>query len=166
MVDEVDGVMNRNIELRVELRKKSEKLAEVEESCKKAEGLVASSAKKLEDSRAALLACMREAKVALDVVFAKASSEPYAELPDADPMAFSMWLKAEVGQLVPLLDSVSDFGAYGATLAVACCFQVAGCDHLKKLGRVNHNFPSVEDVRGAAEHRACKNVCARFLKKF
>lgn len=68
--------------------------------------------------------------------------------------------------MVPLLDSVSDFGAYGATLTVARSFQVAGCDHLKKLGHVNHNFLSVEDVRGAAEDRACKNVCVRFLKKF
>lgn len=90
MVDEADGVMNHNIELRVELREKSEKLAEIEESCKMAKGLVASSAKKLEDSHTALLACMREVKVALDAVFAKAGSEPCAELLDTDPVAFSV----------------------------------------------------------------------------
>lgn len=127
---------------------------------------MASNAKRLEDSRAALLDCMREAKVDLDEVFARAGSEPCDNFPDADPAAFSVWLKAEVGQLVPLLDNVFYFGAYGATLAVARSFQATGCDHLKRLGRVNNNFPSVDDVRGAAENRACKNVCARFLKKF
>jgi len=88
MVDEVHGVMNCNIELRVEVREKQEKLMDVEESRKKAEGLAALNAKNLEDSRAALLNCMREAKVALDAVFVKASSEPCDELPDAGPMSF------------------------------------------------------------------------------
>ena len=109
---------------------------------------------------------MQEVKVALDTVFAKAGLESCEELLDADPMTFLVWLKAEVGQLILLLDSVLDFGAYGATLAVARSFQVAGCDHLKRLGHVNHNFPSVEEVQGATNDQACKNVCARFLKKF
>lgn len=52
---------------------------------------------KLEDSRAALLTFMQEVKVALDVVFAKASSEPCEELLDADHVVFSAWLKAKVG---------------------------------------------------------------------
>ena len=64
------------------------------------------------------------------------------------------------------MDNVADFGAYGATLTVARSFQAARCDHLKRLGRVNHNFPSLEDVRGAANDRLCKNVVARFLTKF
>ena len=84
--------------------------------------------------------------------------EPSEQLPEADPEAFSTWLKAEVGQLVPLLDNISDIEAYGATLAVAHFFQVTGCDHLKKLGRISHNFPSVEDVREAVDDRYCKNV--------
>ena len=64
------------------------------------------------------------------------------------------------------MENVADFGSYGATLAVAGSFQAAGCDHLKRLGRVNHNFPSLEDVRGAANDWLCKNVVARFLTKF
>ena len=107
---------------------------EVEESRKKAEGLVASSAQKLEESRNALLVCMREAKDALDAIFSKAGSKQSDRLPDADPKAFSTWLKSEIGQLVLLLDNVLDFGAYGATLAVARSFQVTGYDHLKNLG--------------------------------
>lgn len=148
------------------MREKVEKLTEVQESYKKAQGLVASNAKKLEDSRVAFLACMQEAKVALDTIFVKAGSEPGVELPEVDPVAFLSWLKAEVSQLVPLLDIVLDFGAYGVTLAVARSFQAAGCDHHKKLGQVNHNFPIIEDVRGATKDRAYKNVCEHFLKKF
>ena len=64
------------------------------------------------------------------------------------------------------MDSVANFGAYGAALAVARSFQAAGCDHLKRLGRVNHNFLSLEDVWGGANDRLCKNVGARFLMKF
>jgi len=33
-------------------------------------------------------------------------------------------------------------------------------------GHISHNFPSVEDVRGAAEDHYCKNMVVRFLKKF
>ena len=64
------------------------------------------------------------------------------------------------------MDSVADFGAYRATLAITRSFQATGCDHLKRLERVNHNFPSLEDVWGAANDRLCKNVVARFLMKF
>ena len=64
------------------------------------------------------------------------------------------------------MENVADFGAYGATLAIVRSFQDTRCDHLKRLGRVNHNFPSLEDVWGAANDRLCKNVVARFLTKF
>ena len=37
---------------------------------------------------------------------------------------------------------------------------------MKRLGRVNHGFPSLEDVRGVVSDRLCKNVVARFLMKF
>ena len=37
---------------------------------------------------------------------------------------------------------------------------------MKRLGRVNHGFPSLEDVRGAASDWLCKNVVERFLTKF
>ena len=49
-------------------------------------------AKKLEDSRATLLACMQEAKVSLDAVFAKGGSKLSEVLPNADPTTFSTWL--------------------------------------------------------------------------
>jgi hypothetical protein len=75
------------------LREKVEKLTEVQESYKKAEGLVASNAKKLEDARVALLTCMQEAKVALDTIFVKAGSEPDDELPKVDPVAFLSCLR-------------------------------------------------------------------------
>ena len=107
-------------------------------------------AKRLEDSRAALLACMQEAKVVIDSTFVKGSMESSGVLPEADPVVFSTWLQAELGQFSQLLDSVANFGAYGAALAVARSLQATGCDHLKRLGRVNHGFPSLEDVRGAA----------------
>ena len=87
-------------------------------------------------------------------------------MPEADLAAFFAWLQAELGQFSQLLDSVADFGAYEATLVVAQSFQAAGCDHLKRLGRVNHNFPSLAKVRGAANDRLCKNVVTRFLMKF
>ena len=37
---------------------------------------------------------------------------------------------------------------------------------MKRLGCVNHGFPSLEDVRGAACDWLCKNVVVRFLMKF
>lgn len=64
------------------------------------------------------------------------------------------------------MNNVSDFGAYGATLAVARSFQATRCDHLKKLGHVSHNFPSVNDVRGASGGHLCKNIVAWFMTKF
>ena len=64
------------------------------------------------------------------------------------------------------MDSVPDFGAYGAALVVAWSFWAVGCDHLRRHGQVNHSFPILEDVRGAANDRLCKNVVARFLMKF
>jgi hypothetical protein len=70
-------------------------------------------------------------------------------------------VQAELGQFSQLLDSVADFGAYGATLAIARSFQAARCDHLKR-----HHFPSLKDVRGAANDRFCKNVVVHFLTKF
>jgi hypothetical protein len=66
----------------MELKDKDKKLKEakgshknVEVARKKAEELAEANTQKLEVSRAALLACMQEAKFALDAVFAKASSE-------------------------------------------------------------------------------------------
>ena len=37
---------------------------------------------------------------------------------------------------------------------------------MKRLGWVNHSFPSLEDVLGAANDQLCKNVVACFLMKF
>ena len=87
-------------------------------------------------------------------------------LPEANPAAFLAWLQAELGQFSQLLENVVDFGAYGATLVVVRSFQATRCDHLKRLGRVNHNFPSLENVRGAANDRLSKNVVTYILTKF
>ena len=102
----------------------------------------------------------------MDAIFAKGGLEPSDALPDADPSTFSTWLQAELGQFTQLMNNISDFGAYGATLIVVHSFQATGCDHLKKLGHVSHNFPSVDDVHGASGDRICKNVVAWFLTKF
>lgn len=57
------------------MKKKDEDLKEAKESCRKAQGarkeaeeLAEKNAKKLEESRSTLLACMEEAKVVLDAV--------------------------------------------------------------------------------------------------
>lgn len=85
------------------MKKKDEDLKEAEESHRKAKGaqkeaeeLAEKNAKKLEESRSALLACMEEAKVTLDAIFAKAGTEQSEVLPDADPALFSAWLQAEL----------------------------------------------------------------------
>jgi hypothetical protein len=158
--------MSPNVDLHVELKEKDEDLKKAEEAHKEDVELAEKRAKELEDSSAALVACMQEAKVAIDAAFVKGGAESSELLPEADPAAFLAWLQAEVGQFSQLLDSVADFGAYGATLTIARSFQAAGCDHLKRLWWVNHNFPSIDDVRAAAEDRHCKNVVARFLMKF
>ena len=81
--------MSRNIDLNTELKRKYEDLRKAEDSRKKAEELVEENAKKLEDSRAALLACMQEAKVAIDNAFVKGGMESSGVLPEADPATFS-----------------------------------------------------------------------------
>jgi hypothetical protein len=85
-------------------------------------GLVEAGAKDLEDSRVALLACMKEAKAAIDSTFAKGGARLSEALPNFNPCAFLEWLRAEDGQFENLLDSVSDLEAYGAALTVAQTF--------------------------------------------
>ena len=114
--------MSRNVDFNTELKRNNEDLREVEDSRKKAEELAEENAKKLEGSRAALLACMQEAKVAIDNVFVKGGTESSGVLPEAAPAAFSLWLRAELGQFSQLLDSVANFGAYVAALAIARSF--------------------------------------------
>ena len=114
--------MSCNVDLNAELKRKDEDLRKAEDSRKKAEGLADKNAKKLEDSRAAWLACMQEAKVAINSAFVKGSAELSGVLPEANPTTFSMWLQAELGQFSQLLDSVANFGAYGAALAFARSF--------------------------------------------
>jgi len=103
-VDDAQALLCRNLDLRTDLKKKDEELKVAEDSRKRVEGahkeakeLAVKSAKKLEDSRAALLPCMQEAKVALDVVFAKGSMNPSEVLPDADPAEFLAWLQVKHG---------------------------------------------------------------------
>jgi hypothetical protein len=78
LIDDAQGLLNHNIDLHMELKDKGENLKEakgshknVEVAQKKDEELAEVNAQMLEVSRAALLACMQEAKVALDAVFAK-----------------------------------------------------------------------------------------------
>ena len=122
MVDDAEACWSRNIDLNVELKRKDEDLREDEDSHKMAEGLVEENAKKLEGSRAALLACMQEAKVAIDNAFVKGGAESSGVLPEAAPATFSLWLRAELGQFSQLLDSVANFGAYVVALAIARSF--------------------------------------------
>ena len=65
---------------------------------------------------------MQEAKVAIDATFVKGDMESSGVLPKANVAAFLVWHHAELGQFSQLLDSVADFGAYGATLAIARSF--------------------------------------------
>lgn len=46
-------------------------------------------AKEMQDSKDALLACMKEAKALIDGAFAKGRMEPSDDLPEADPTVFS-----------------------------------------------------------------------------
>jgi multidrug resistance efflux pump len=124
-VEDAEACMSRNVDLLVELKKMEEDLKMSEESHKRgeiawkeAEELAEKNAKRLEDSRGILLACMQEAKVAVDAVFAKGGAEHSEVLPDADPTAFSAWLQVKVDHFAHLLDNISDFGAYGAILSV------------------------------------------------
>jgi hypothetical protein len=150
----------------VELKVKDDDLKKAEEAHQTAVGFVEARAKDLEDSRVALLACMKEAKAAIDSAFAKGGARLSEALPEADPGAFLEWLQVKVGQYAKLLDGISDLRAYGAAIAIARTFQVASCDHLKKIGWVPHKFPSVDGVRKAVRDPQCKNDVVRFLKKF
>lgn len=66
----------------------------------------------------------------------------------------------------PLIENAADFGACAAALGLARTFQVAGCDHLKKIKRVNHVFPDIDDVRKSKDDNIFKNVANCFLKRF
>ena len=79
---------SQNIDLRTELRKKDDDLKKVADSRQKATGLAEARAKELEDSRAALLACMEEVKVIIDAAFVKGGARSSEALPEADPVAF------------------------------------------------------------------------------
>lgn len=114
--------MNCNIDLRSDLSKKNEELEKVVKSPQEAVGLAEARAKELEDSRAALLDCMKEAKVLIDGAFKKGRTDPSEALPEVDLLAFLGWLCMEIGQFERLLSGVSDLGAYGATLGLTRTF--------------------------------------------
>jgi hypothetical protein len=71
-------------------------------------GLAEVRAKDLKDWRVALLACMKEAKAAIDSAFAKDGAGLSEALPEVDPGVFLEWLQVEVGQFEKLLNGVSD----------------------------------------------------------
>ena len=58
MVEDVDACLSRNLDLNAELKRKDKDMRKVEDSRKKAVELAKENAKKLEDSRAALLPYM------------------------------------------------------------------------------------------------------------
>ena len=97
LVEDAEACLSRNVDLNAELKRKDEDLRKVEDSRKKVDELVKENAKRLEDSCAALLACMQEAKVAIDTTFVKDSAESSGVLPEADLAAFLAWLQAELG---------------------------------------------------------------------
>ena len=144
--------MNQNHDLRSELR-------EVEEAKVKTEGK-ARMKRMSEDLRG----CMLSTKEALDAVLAEAGPAPSRALPEADAGAFTEWLRAEVGLMVPIISHVGDFGAFAMALGVARSFQHKGYNHVPALGRPPHRFPSVDEVRRSDE--ACQNVAKRFVSKF
>ena len=55
---------------------------------------------------------MQSAKGVLDSILTKAGSSKSFELPEPNVHSFSEWLNTEVGQLLPILDNVLDFGAF------------------------------------------------------
>ena len=129
LLDDTQALLGRNLDLRTDLKKREEDLEESEDSYrrakvahKEAKELAEKTAKRLEDLRATLLACMQEAKVAINSAFVKGGAESSGVLPEANPTTFSAWLQAELGQFSQLLDSVANFGAYGAALAFARSF--------------------------------------------
>ena len=97
LVEDAEACLSRNVDLTIELKRKDEDLRKAEDFHKKVEELAKENAKKLEGSRAALLACMQEAKVAIDNVFVKGGTESSGVLPEADPVAFFAWLQVELG---------------------------------------------------------------------
>jgi len=97
LVEDAEGCMSCNLDLRAELKGKDDDLKKAEDSRKKAEELAEENAKKLEDLCATLLAYIQEVKVAIVTAFVKGGAESSRVLPEADPVAFSAWLQAELG---------------------------------------------------------------------
>ena len=96
-VEDAEACLSRNVDLNVELKRKDEDLRKAKDSHRKAKELAEENAKKFEDSCAALLACMQEAKVAINTTFVKGIVESSRVLPEVDPAVFSAWLQAELG---------------------------------------------------------------------
>ena len=97
LVEDAEACLSHNVDLNAELKRKDEDLRKAKDSCKKAKELAEENAKKLEDSRVALLACIQEVKVAIDATFVKGGAESSRVLPEVDPSMFSAWLQAELG---------------------------------------------------------------------
>lgn len=146
---DVEECLNPNIDLGVDLRKKEGEIEKLTKACKDAESIAKSKAKELQDSKEALLVCMKEAKVLIDGAFAKGGMESSSELPEADLAAFSDWLTTIVGQFEELLHGALDIGAYGAAIGLSRTLQELNCDHLKTMGRPSHKFSKLDSVREA-----------------
>jgi peptidoglycan hydrolase CwlO-like protein len=71
LVEDTEACLSRNVDLHAELKRKDDVPRKAKDSHKKAEELAEENAKKLVDSCAALLACIQEAKVAINTAFVK-----------------------------------------------------------------------------------------------
>jgi len=89
LVEDAEACLSCNVDLNMELKRKDEDLRKVEDSRKKVEDLAEENAKKLDDSRATLLACMQEAKVAIYSAFVKGGVESSLSCPKLISLRFS-----------------------------------------------------------------------------
>lgn len=126
--------------------------ARAEEERQKAETRANASAARVVRMGEELRDCMGAAKVALHSVLTRLGAPMSVALPEADAKAFGAWLSEEV---------VWDSGAYWGAFGLARAFQAVGCDH---LGRPNHVFPSVDEVREA--DRLFSKIAMCFMNKF
>lgn len=138
--------------------------ARAEEERQKAETRANASAARVVRMGEELRDCMGAAKVALHSVLTRLGAPMSVALPEADAKAFGAWLSEEVVSLKVVTQVVWDSGAYWGAFGLARAFQAVGCDHMACLGRPNHVFPSVDEVREA--DRLFSKIAMCFMKKF
>lgn len=116
--EHAQDILNRNIELRAELTNKGKDLEVSEDARKRAEGSAVANATCILALTEGLRACMQDVKVVVDPVLAKAGASVSEPLLEVDVAALGEWLQSELGLLLHVVDSVCDFGSFGAALGV------------------------------------------------